>query len=406
MRSVGLVLAMALMAAILLLGGSSAAPADAPSAGKDQGLPSLLERVLRETGVPGIAAAVVDRRGMVAIAAVGRRRADEDIPLSTSDRFHLGSDTKAMTAFVAARLVERGILRWDTTLAEAFPEWSGTMNEGYRTVRLTDLLRHRSGMPALTGVADFWLFDGVDSEGPLLDQRRAFAKSVLHHAPAGAPRERFLYSNAGYMVVGAVLEKRAGKAWEELMREELFAPLAMTSCGFGPPARGDARGAPFGHRPSPTTGAAFLPTDADNPPVMGPAGTVHCSLADWSSFVRANMEDPPLALVKPETLALLHEPLPLEEGKEDMSGYAMGWATGDPAWAGGRVLGHNGSNGKSLAAVRLAAHRGLAFLVVVNAGDERAEQAVKRVYEALAARHAASEVPDLQGRPGRPPAAR
>jgi len=170
--------------------------ADAQPVGDDPTIKSLLETIRRETQVPGIAVAVIDRGGVVATAAVGQRRIDEAAPLLSSDKFHLGSNTKAMTAFLMARLVDRGFLRWDMTLAEAFPEWNASMAEPYRSVRLMDILRHRAGMPAVSPLG------GIDFAAPLVAQRLAFAKSVLHRAPAATPGEKFLYSNAGYRVVG------------------------------------------------------------------------------------------------------------------------------------------------------------------------------------------------------------
>jgi CubicO group peptidase (beta-lactamase class C family) len=375
---------------VLSLGcaGRIAVPAANPQpAGNDPSLQALVETIRTETQVPGIAVAVVAREGVIATAAAGVRRTDEASPLQSSDTFHLGSDTKAMTAFLVARLVERGALSWEMTLGEAFPQWSSSMNEAYRQVRLMDLLRHRAGMPAFTSAADLGLLDGIDFDAPVVEQRLAFASNVLHRAPVAAPGEKFLYSNAGYMVVGSILEKRLGKPWEALMQEELFAPLEMASCGFGPPATGSARGQPFGHRAK-DAASSYVPTDSDNPPLVGPAGTVHCSLADWASFVRANMDAPPQPLLERETVALLHDGLPI--GKEDIA-YAMGWGSAERPWAAGKVLSHDGSNGSNLAAVRLAPRRGLAFLIAVNAGDERADQAVQRAYEALTARYAPVE---------------
>ena len=340
-----------------------------------------LERIRAQTGVPGLAAAVVDRGGVIAIAAAGRRRVDEEVPLAVSDKFHLGSDTKAMTAFVVARMVERGRLRWDLTLAEAFPEWRASMNEAYRPVQLKDVLRHRAGMPSLTSAADEALLEGIDEENqPLVAQRLALARNVLHRPPAVRPGEKWLYSNAGYVVVGALLERVAGKPWEEVMREELFVPLRMDSCGFGPPAVGAARGQPFGHR---VVEGAYRPTDEDNSALIGPAGTVHCALPDWASFARANMEPSPVPRLKPETLALLHEPVPMETPQGDAVGYAMGWGSAPAIWAQGQMLLHDGSNGHHRARIRLGPKRGLGFLIVTNAGDDRALQTVRRTFEKL-----------------------
>ncbi len=58
---------------------------------------------------------------MVAAGAVGTRRVGTNITVTVNDRFHLGSDTKAMTALLAAMLVEDGKLKWTSTVATSFP---------------------------------------------------------------------------------------------------------------------------------------------------------------------------------------------------------------------------------------------------------------------------------------------
>ncbi len=91
-------------------------------------LDGLLEPVRRRHGLPALAAAVVVRGEVVALGTVGTRRSDAPIPVTVHDRFHLGSCTKAMTALLAAIAVERGLLRWDSTLAELIPELRTTMS--------------------------------------------------------------------------------------------------------------------------------------------------------------------------------------------------------------------------------------------------------------------------------------
>jgi CubicO group peptidase (beta-lactamase class C family) len=66
--------------------------------------------------------------------------------VSVSDQFHLGSCTKAMTAFLLARFIEKGKLQWNTSIVEVFPEWESSIIEHYRTKTIADLLSHRAGI--------------------------------------------------------------------------------------------------------------------------------------------------------------------------------------------------------------------------------------------------------------------
>jgi hypothetical protein len=82
----------------------------------------LLEPIRQKHNVPAICAAVVNSDGIIAVGAVGVRRRGDTAPVTSDDLWHLGSDTKAMTAAVVARLVEQKKVRWTSTLAELFPE--------------------------------------------------------------------------------------------------------------------------------------------------------------------------------------------------------------------------------------------------------------------------------------------
>ena len=87
----------------------------------------VLDPIRARFELPALAAAVVKNGKIVASAAAGTRRDDTVIPVTIDDRFHIGSDTKAMTSLLAAMLVEGGKIRWDSTVAEIFPELVATM---------------------------------------------------------------------------------------------------------------------------------------------------------------------------------------------------------------------------------------------------------------------------------------
>jgi CubicO group peptidase (beta-lactamase class C family) len=318
---------------------------------------ALLEPIRVKHKMPALAAAVVTSDGLIAGAAVGVRKHGSDTPATFADLFHLGSDTKAMTAWLIARLIEEGKLSWGLTLADAFPELARTMPEDLRRVTLTQLLAHRSGLPA--NLKSGWW--GL--EGTMREQREAAVKSALAEKPEAAPGKRFLYSNVGYVVAGTMAE-RAGKAsWEGLMRQKVFGPLGMKSAGFGAPfGKGDLD-QPWPHsnagrpiRPGPEKG--------DNPAVMGPAGTVHCSLPDWSRFVADVLRG---ARGKGGKLnAASYEKLFTVPGKGN---YAVGgWLVIEKGAFGERTLTHDGSNTMNYATALLLPGRDLAVLVATNQG--------------------------------------
>src|SRR5258708_976857 len=135
------------MAAILVAGAVSSR-AEAADPRPRSPLDPVLQHYLAKYGLPALAAAVVLNGQITAAGAVGMRRAGRDSAVSLGDRFHIGSDTKAMTALVAAMLVEAGKLRWDSTVADIFPGLSVATDSAVKPVTLEQLLSHTSGMPS------------------------------------------------------------------------------------------------------------------------------------------------------------------------------------------------------------------------------------------------------------------
>lgn len=132
-------------------GGLRAEPWDFPDhfkfgAAGDGHLTEVLERIRQGHNLPALAAVSMTSTGMVELAATGLRALGYRERVTTDDQWHLGSITKPMTATVAARLVEKGFITWDTTMAQAVPELAGTMRKEYKKVTLDQLLRHESGL--------------------------------------------------------------------------------------------------------------------------------------------------------------------------------------------------------------------------------------------------------------------
>src|SRR5690349_17313988 len=81
-----------------------------------------IEDIRRKYELPALAVVVVKGGLVCDRVALGVRKFGDPTPVTTNDVFHIGSCTKSMTATLAAMLIEDGKLRWDTTIAEVFPE--------------------------------------------------------------------------------------------------------------------------------------------------------------------------------------------------------------------------------------------------------------------------------------------
>lgn len=314
-----------------------------------------LQRIVDETGTPALAGAVVTPEGLSFLEAAGVRRKGKDELVTVDDKWHLGSNTKAMTAALYGRLVEQGKAKWGATLAQLFPDLK--LDPALAPVTIEMLMSHRSGITDTVFLDGAWLRQAHADKRPLMVQRDMLAALVLTNKPAGTTGQ-FAYANLNFILAGAAIERITGKPWESVIQAELFEPLGMASAGFGAP-----KGAqPWGHQ---FLGVMLNPLDpegpSDNPAALGPAGTVHASLTDYVKFIRLFLTDGG-KLLKPETIA--HLTAPPTEGDRS---YALGWITfADRPWAKGPALAHEGSNTLWHAFAAVGPKRGLAVLTTAN----------------------------------------
>ena len=244
---------------------------------------SILEPIRKRHDLPAMGAATVTSCGVRWSGVCGVRKRGTDAVVTLADHWHLGSDTKAMTAWLAARLAEESKISWGTTLESHFPDLAKTMRPEFRTVTLEELFSHQAGFAAQFNLPQLERNARILAAGTVRQQRAEAARQLLVRPVDHPPRTRFAYTNVGYILAGAILEKSADAEWEALMRRKVFGPLQMRAAGFGGTGTAGELDQPWPHaadgRPlqnGPTT---------DNPPVLGPAGTVHASLESWGAFV-------------------------------------------------------------------------------------------------------------------------
>lgn len=328
---------------------------------------SILEPIRATNHFPAIGAAVVLGDAPAIIGVVGQRKAGDSTPVTREDQWHIGSCTKSMTASLAAMLVEEGKFRWDMTLPELFPALASEMNAEWKAATLEQLLCNHGGVPGDLNEDGLWgrLWERADQ--PPLAQRAYLARELLtRHKPAAPPGTKYIYSNAGFSLVGHAIELKLGIPWEQALTERLFKPLGMGSAGFGAPATPGKIDQPWGH-----SGKNFKPVPpgpgSDNPAAIGPGGTVHCSLGDLAKYLawQMNGERGKAALLKPETFKRLHTVY-------SSDGYAMGWMVMSRPWGGGQVLSHSGSNNMFYTVFWIAPEKNFAVVVCANVGVDSA----------------------------------
>ncbi len=349
----------------------------------DADLQAFLEITLKDARasaeLPAVAALIQVDGKIEAQVAVGQRAVGRRQTVSLNDEWHLGSCTKAMTATLVARLVEQGFLDFDDTMARIFPGIAARMHRDLHAVTVAQLLTHTSGLPPLTSPGELPAFRAViATEKGVRAQRAAVAVHYLSRPPKTKVGE-FAYSNLGYTILGAIVESRTGRSWEDLVTEEVWKPLGINDAGFGAPGRASSLNQPQGHEWVDGKWVPMPPDDpeSDNPPAIGPAGTVHMRLASWARFAQDHLdgEHGRGKLLTPESYRRLHSAV----GRN----YAMGWGALRDADGSVSLLTHSGSNGYWVAEVRIFPKRNTIALTALNAGGDAAEKADKEIGKAI-----------------------
>lgn len=363
----------------MLLCGEAKAVEDKP---RPTPLAEALEAIRAKYQLPALAAAAIHGVKVDESAAVGVRKVGGAEKVTIDDRWHLGSCTKSMTATLAAMFVERGQIKWTSTVGEIFPELHDTMEEQWTGATLEQLLTHRAGAPA-TPPDNLWR-NAWTQQGTPTEQRLQFVRGLLLRRPDAPPGTNYLYSNQGYAIAGAMLERVSGQPWETLMITMLFPVGVMPGAGFGAPASAGKTDQPWGHR---REGGKLVPVPpgpmADNPPAIGPANAVHCTIEELARYAawhgRGERSDTPS--LKKESFVKLHT-------AAAGGNYAMGWMVAPRPWAGGNALTHAGSNTMFYALIWIAPAKDAAFVAATNCPGEEAAKACDEAVSLLIAKYA------------------
>jgi D-alanyl-D-alanine carboxypeptidase len=262
----------------------SAFPAMARTRRDETAAGAALDAVFAEAAPPALAAGIVTREGLDWSGVRGVRRVrkrdpgDHRRPLAPGVE-HQGDDRRRLRADWSTRAAPAGPCR------SVRPFRALTVDPAWAAITLDDLMHHRAGLLDAALLDRAWLMAAHADQRPLPEQRAEFAARALGAPPAG-PVGQFAYGNGNYIVLGAAIETITGQPWETVMAAELYAPLGLTTAGFGAPQDP----APWGHR----SGVGVDPAGfADNPRALGPAGTAHMSMADYARFIGAMMGGKP-----------------------------------------------------------------------------------------------------------------
>ncbi|GAA2875471.1 serine hydrolase domain-containing protein [Streptomyces mexicanus] len=295
-----------------------------------------------EGRTPSLVAAVVRDGRTVWHGA--RTSVDGHAPDDTT-QYRIGSITKTFTAVLVLRLRDEGVIDLGDPLEKHLP---GT---GAGEATIADLLAHTGGLAA-ESPAPWW----ERTPGTL----RPEVADVLGEEPLRHPvGRRFHYSNPGYTVLGALVEKLRGAPWEDVLRREVLEPLGLDRTSGRPtaPHAGGWAVHPWAD--------VLLPEPTEDLGRMAPAGQLWSTTGDLARFAAFLVRGDERVL-SAESLREMRTPAAPPEASDVVTGYAYGLGL-ELRRSGERLLvGHSGSLPGFLASLTLAVDDDVAAVVLTN----------------------------------------
>jgi len=270
----------------------------------------------------GPGAAVLVKRGDQVLyrGARGMASIELGVPLSPDHVFRIGSTTKQFGGAAILKLAEAGKLSPDDPVSRFLPDYPGAAD-----MTLVQLLNHTAGVHNYTALPDMMakmIRHDVDTDGLIAEFRDA--------PPDFAPGQDWSYSNSGYVLIGAVIEKASGQPWHAYLKQAFLDPLGMRQTGYGDAAAGVIRGHATGYdyRDGKTVASAMI--SMTQPHVAGALVSSVDDLARWNRALHQGR------VLTPDSYRRMTTP----EGRAQEQHYGLGIWNG--RLNGHRILQHGG----------------------------------------------------------------
>ncbi|HEY0678081.1 MAG TPA: serine hydrolase [Chitinophagaceae bacterium] len=350
---------------------SNAQQSSAPSFIRDS-LDSYVERALRDWQLPGLAICIV-KGDEIILKGYGVQESGKNVRIDENTLFMIGSNTKAMTATALAMLQDRKKLSLDDKVVKWLPSF--TMKDPWVTkeLNLRDLLCHRIGMETFQGDFMYWTSN--------LDEKQVMEK-FGRLTPAYSFRSKWGYTNASFVVAGAVICAASGKSWADFLTDSIFRPLGMNRTIALSKNLPDASNKASAHTLNQDQQLVVIPyCNIDN---LGPAGSVSSSVSDMSKWVTMLLKNGKFndkQVVSSNGISQTWFPNSVLSSGGHMFNkvnyllYGLGWMLND--YNGKRVISHTGGVNGFVTSVTLIPEEKLGIIVLTNSDHNGLYEAVK-----------------------------
>jgi CubicO group peptidase (beta-lactamase class C family) len=308
-----------------------------------------LARLAERNRIPGAQFALY-QGGETVLVEAGRERFGDGPAVTAGSAFPYGSVTKSFTATVVLQLVSGGDLDLDKPIGSYLAELALARNGIEHTVTVRQLLSHTSGLPC-----DF------PEDGPPAPSFRRYALSAGTLEPVYRPGTAFSYSNAGYVLLGLLIDEISWMSWWDAIEALLLDPLEIEPAFCADPRIPPRdRSIVSGHS---VTDRRTIPIQPAIPVFDAPAGALAGSAADLVAFARMHLGDAAALLAGPE-LELMRN------GAGDVTafGLASGWGLGLARFRSGSAdwFGHDGTTDGTTCHLRFQPESRVALALTTN----------------------------------------
>lgn len=308
-----------------------------------------MKAMMEEYQIPGLSVAIVQDGDTLFTNSYGVTA--EGSTVSSNTPFFLGSISKSMTALGIVQLVESGQVDLDDSIGTYLPWFAAEASSEVSSITIRQLLAQTSGYSTYTGME--YSDVGAKDASALKENVRNLSHAKLTRAPG----EQHQYSNANYMILGAVLEEVSGQSYADYMEQHVFGPLGMSTAAADE-ERAFRSGFEQGYQswfgyprvssvPYDNSGASY--------------GYITASIDDMARYLQFLLQDNDMLLRREYKELLLS---PLVQHRPDRA-YGFGWRISETD-QGETLVWHSGSTPEARAEIFFIPDRGVGAVILTN----------------------------------------
>ncbi len=326
---------------------------------------AAIQEMMTQHKAAGYAVAIARGDRIVFQKGYGLADIENGVAITPDTVFRVGSVTKQFTAVGILALVDQGKLSVNDRLSKYLPDYPNADK-----ITIYQMITHTSGLANYTGQELYRRTSRLEGTTMEMVDALVTVKPQFEFEPGTA----WSYSNTGFYLAGAVIEKITGEKFADYMRTRIFEPAGLKHTAIDDGGDIIAHRA-HGYASSPDSAAGYRNAAPTSMTVAGGAGAARSTIGDLVAWNAALLGG---KILKPETLAMMTAPAKLSDGRPASAGwvakhqpvptadYGMGIGLGDDK--GRPMIGHGGAISGFNAALFTYPDRNVTIVVLANTG--------------------------------------